>query len=134
MIQILDDRTTGRNALISALVVTGTAYASISLILASTAENPIGNVGRVLIVTLLCVQVARGANWARLLLGAFVLPLTAFLLLSAPGGTISAVHVTLLALALVASIAYLSLFLRREAAGEFARRRAARTPPPRSAP
>lgn len=99
-----------------------------ALLMLMEAGSPLSVAGRVLIVCLLCVQVAKGHNWARLLLGAFTVLVSAVILLSTSLSFLSSVRGILLAvLALALGGTYIALFAHPAIRAQFQSARARRT-------
>ena len=117
-------------ALRACLIVIAVSYAAFGaflVILDSSA--PLFVAGRVLVVGLLCLQVLRGHNWARLLLGVFTALITVVFLLSSSLSILTSLNGLVFAgLVLVLGAAYAALFAHPRIRAQFNAARARRTP------
>jgi hypothetical protein len=118
------------SALRTCLILIAVAYAAFGAFLVFLGSSaPLTVVGRVLVVGLLCLQVYRGHNWARLLLGAFTALITVVFLLTSNSSILASLDGMILAgLVLLLGAAYVALFTHPRISQQFAAARARRTP------
>jgi len=116
------------------LITIATAYVALGGALMWLQGASAGAFGRIVVVLGLCLLTARGANWARLLLGAFVVPISILLFVRLGTAESFGWYQWLLAACILVVLGgYLALFFHRATAAEFARRRKSRTGHPPAA-